>query len=193
MKPFVFITCFMLLFFSCESAEKVKQMERLTKMIEQTDSLNRVFKKNKMDSIVEYQIAANTIMIRLKNNYKPTKVDMVFGEKVNEFKELQMLFVKEKEENKRTLTDQGMVISNSLREEKQALYNLKMDIEIGRGDKKKYDEFITFEQNKLNTIKVLLEQYLIRKNKYLPRFRKSLKELNDYMDKWEKENMQKKN
>jgi len=193
MKPFVFITCFMLLFFSCESAEKVKQMERLTKMIEQTDSLNRVFKKNKMDSIVEYQIAANSIMIRLKNNYKPTKVDMVFGEKVNEFKELQMLFVKEKEENKRTLTDQGMVISNSLREEKQALYNLKMDIEIGRGDKKKYDEFITFEQNKLNTIKVLLEQYLIRKNKYLPRFRKSLKELNDYMDKWEKENMQKKN
>jgi len=193
MKPFVFITCFMLLFFSCESAEKVKQMERLTKMIEQTDSLNRVFQKNKMDSIVEYQIAANTIMIRLKNNYKPTKVDMVFGEKVNEFKELQMLFVKEKEENKRTLTDQGMVISNSLREEKQALYNLKMDIEIGRGDKKKYDEFITFEQNKVNTIKVLLEQYLIRKNKYLPRFRKSLKELNDYMDKWEKENMQKKN
>jgi hypothetical protein len=183
----------MLLFFSCESAEKVKQMERLTKMIEQTDSLNRVFQKNKMDSIVEYQIAANTIMIRLKNNYKPTKVDMVFGEKVNEFKELQMLFVKEKEENKRTLTDQGMVISNSLREEKQALYNLKMDIEIGRGDKKKYDEFITFEQNKVNTIKVLLEQYLIRKNKYLPRFRKSLKELNDYMDKWEKENMQKKN
>ena len=193
MKPFVFITCFMLLFFSCESAEKVKQMERLTKMIEQTDSLNRVFKKNKMDSIVEYQIAANSIMIRLKNNYKPTKVDMVFGEKVNEFNELQMLFVKEKEENKRTLTDQGMVISNSLREEKQALYNLKMDIEIGRGDKKKYDEFITFEQNKLNTIKVLLEQYLIRKNKYLPRFRKSLKELNNYMDKWEKENMQKKN
>ena len=193
MKPFVVITCFMLLFFSCESAEKVKQMERLTKMIEQTDSLNRVFQKNKMDSIVEYQIAANSIMIRLKNNYKPTKVDMVFGEKVNEFKELQMLFVKEKEENKRTLTDQGMVISNSLREEKQALYNLKMDIEIGRGDKKKYDEFITFEQNKLNTIKVLLEQYLIRKNKYLPRFRKSLKELNDYMDKWEKENMPKKN
>lgn len=191
MKPFVFISFFILLICSCEPAEKVKQIERLTKMIEQTDSLNRVFKKNKMDSVVEYQLAANTIMIRLKNNYKPTKVDMDFGIKVNEFKKLQRLF--KKKHNHRTLSDEANVISNSIREEKQALYNLKMDIESGYGNKEKYNEFITFEQSKLNTIKVLLDQYLIRKNKDLPRFRKSLKELNDFMDKWEKENMPKKN
>jgi hypothetical protein len=159
-------------------------------MIEETDSLNQLFEKNKLDSVVEYQLAANTCMLRLKNNYKTSEVDMAFGRKVNEFKELQMLFVKEKEENKRTLSGQSMVISNSIREEKQALYNLKMDIESGQGDKNKYDEFITFEQGKVNTIKVLLEQYLIKKNKYLPRFLKSVKELNDFMDKWEKENMQ---
>lgn len=98
-----------------------------------------------------------------------------------------------KKHNHRTLSDEAIVISNSIREEKQALYNLKMDIENGYGNKEKYDEFITFEQSKLTTIKVLLEQYLIRKNKDLPRFRKSLKELNDFMDKWEKENMPKKN
>jgi hypothetical protein len=138
-------------------------------MIEQTDSLNRVFTKNKMDSVVEYQLAGNTIMIRLKNNYKPTKVDMDFGGKVNEFKKLQRLF--KKKHNHKTLSDEANVISNSIREEKQALYNLKMDIENGRGDKKKYDEFITFEQSKVNIIKVLLEQYLIRKKKDLPRFR----------------------
>lgn len=190
MKPIVFISLLILLFFSCESKVKIKQIEQLTKMIEETDSLNQLFEKNKLDSAVEYQLAANTCMLRLKNNYKPTKVDMAFGRKVDEFKELQMLFVKEKEENKRTLSGQAMVISNSIREEKQALYNLKMDIESGQGDKNKYDEFITFEQGKVNTIKVLLEQYLIKKNKYLPRFIKSVKELNDFMDKWEKENMQ---
>lgn len=193
MKPILFISLFILLICSCESSEKIKQIEQLTKMIEQTDSLNRIFEKNKMDSVVEYQLAANTCMLRLKNNYKPDKVDMDFGHKVNEFKELQMLFIKEKEENKRTLSDQAMVISNSIREEKQALNNLKMDIEGGKGNQEKYNEFITFEQSKVNTIKVLLEQYLIRKNKYLPRFRKSVKELNDFMDKWEKENMPNKN
>lgn len=160
-------------------------------MIQKTDSLKQAAEQNKMDSVVEYQLAANSCMIRLKNNYKPTKVDMDFGGKVNEFKKLQRLF--KKKHNHKTLSDEANVISNSIREEKQALYNLKMDIESGYGNKEKYDEFITFEQSKVNTIKVLLEQYLIRKKKDLPRFRKSLKELNDFMDKWEKENMPKKN
>ena len=191
MKPFVFISLCILFISSCQSSMKKKQIEQLTKMIEQTDSLNRVFTKNKMDSVVEYQLAANSCMIRLKNNYKPTKVDMEFGGKVNEFKKLQRLF--KKKHNHKTLSDEANVISNSIREEKQALYNLKMDIESGYGNKEKYDEFITFEQSKVTTIKVLLEQYLIRKKKDLPRFRKSLKELNDFMDKWEKENMPKKN
>ncbi|MFM7683070.1 MAG: hypothetical protein ACKO7P_10030 [Bacteroidota bacterium] len=193
MKLFPFYSLCILFICSCESKEKIKQIEQMTKMIKETDSLNRIFEKNKLDSTAEYQLAANTCMLRLKSNYKPTKVDLVFGKKVDEFKELQMLFVKEKEENKRTLSGQSMVIANSIREEQQALYNLKMDIESGRGDKKMYDEFITFEQSKVNTIKVLLQQYLIGKNKYLPRFLKSVKELNDFMDKWEKENMPKKN
>lgn len=188
MKPIVFISLLILLFSSCESKVKIKQIEQLTKMIEETDSLNQLFEKNKLDSAVEYQLAANTCMLRLKNNYKPTKVDMAFGRKVDEFKKLQKLF--KKKGNHKTIANEAMVISNSIREEKQALYNLKMDIESGQGDKNKYDEFITFEQGKVNTIKVLLEQYLIKKNTYLPLFIKSVKELNDFMDKWEKENMQ---
>lgn len=188
MKPIVFISLLILLFFSCESKVKIKQIEQLTKMIEETDSLNQLFEKNKLDSTVEYQLAANTCLLRLKNNYKPTKVDMAFGRKVDEFKKLQKLF--KKKGNHKTLANEAMIISNSIREEQQALYNLKMDIESGQGDKNKYDEFITFEQGKVNTIKVLLEQYLTKKNKYLPRFIKSVKELNDFMDKWEKENMQ---
>lgn len=188
MKLILFFSLCILLICSCESKDKIKQIEQLTIMIEKTDSLNRIFEKNKLDSVVEYQLAANTCLLRLKNNYKPTKVDMVFGEKVNEFKRLQRLF--KKKHNQKTLADEATAISNSIREEKQALYNLKMDIESGYGEKNKYSEFITFEQSKVNTIKVLLEQYLIKKNRDLPRFRKSVKELNDFMDKWEEENMQ---
>ncbi|MBM3185553.1 MAG: hypothetical protein FJZ67_04575 [Bacteroidetes bacterium] len=188
MKLFPFYSLCILFICSCESKEKIKQIEQMTKMINETDSLNRIFEKNKLDSTAEYQLAANTCMLRLKSNYKPTKVDLVFGRKVDEFKKLQKLF--KKKGNHKTIANEAMVISNSIREEKQALYNLKMDVESGHGDKNKYDEFITFEQGKVNTIKILLEQYLIKKNKYLPLFIKSVKELNDFMDKWEKENMQ---
>ncbi len=192
MKPFLFISlCVLFISSSCESSEQTKQIERVTKMIEQTDSLNQVFEKNKLDSAIEYQLAAHACLLRIKNNYTPAKVDMDFGIKVNEFKKLQRLF--KKKGNHKTLANEAMVISNSIREERQALYNLKMDIENGRGDSKKYNDFITFEQGKINTIKVLLEQYLARKNKFLPLFRKSINELNEFMDKWEKENMPKKN
>jgi hypothetical protein len=75
-----------------------------------------------------------------------------------------------------------------LDEEKMTLNLLKVDVENGRGDKKKYNEFINFEQGKLNTIEGMLEHYLMRKKRYLPRFKECLQELNEFMDKWEKEN-----
>lgn len=187
MKPYVTFLLILLLT-ACESTEKHKQLSRLTKMIAQTDSLKSVLLQNKIDSVVDYQVQANALMMRLKNNYRPTKIDLNFGRKVNEFKELQMLFILEKEENKRTLPGEFGVVFSSLDEEKMTLNLLKVDVENGRGDKKKYNEFINFEQGKLNTIEGMLEHYLMRKKRYLPRFKECLQELNEFMDKWEKEN-----
>jgi hypothetical protein len=155
-------------------------------MIEKVDSLKHVLEQNKTDSIVELQLAANSIMQRIKKDYKPKKVDMNFGRKVDEFKELQMLFVKEKEENKRTLAGEYGLVFSALDEEKRTLLTLKSDIENERGDNEKYDEFINFEREKLNTIEGLLNHYIMRKNKYLPRFRKSMNELIEFMDNWNK-------
>jgi hypothetical protein len=104
-----------------------------------------------------------------------------------------MLFVKEKEENKRTLPGEFGIIFSALLEENKSLKTLLNDIENDRGDKNKYDEFIQFELEKINTIRGLLDHYLLRKNKYLPRFRKSLKELNAFLVKWENQNKTKKN
>ena len=193
MKAILFSSFVFLMLHSCVSSEKRKQIQKLTKMISQTDSLKLVLQQNKIDSIVEYQILANALMLRFKNNYNPKKVDLKLGEEVNEFKELQMLFVKEKEENKRTLPGEFGIIFSALLEENKSLKTLLNDIENDRGDTNKYDEFIQFELEKINTIRGLLDHYLLRKNKYLPRFRKSLKELNAFLDKWENQNKTKKN
>jgi hypothetical protein len=166
MKPFLIISL-LILCYACNSTEQQKQINLLTTMIEKTDSLKQAAEQNKIDSVVEYQLAANSLMLRLKNNYKPTKVDMIFGHEVDEFKELQMLFVKEKEENKRTLSDEYLVILSSLSEEKKTLITLKEDIENGSGDKEKYTEYIQFEQDKLTMIQDLLAHFIMRKKKYL--------------------------
>jgi hypothetical protein len=70
-----------------------------------------VLERNKLDSVVEFQLAANELMARIRKVYKPKKVDISFGRKVDEFKELQMMFIKEKEENKRTLSGEyGLIL-----------------------------------------------------------------------------------
>lgn len=179
--------------YACISPERQKKITRLTEMIEKADSLKRELIQNKIDSVVTYQSAANSFMIRLKNNYRPRKVDMVFGRKIDEFKELQMLFLREAEENKRTLSGEYSFIMRSIEEVKTAMNFLKTDIEDGKGEKERYNEFIKNEQDKLNTIQEFLQHFIMRKKKYLPRFRSTLKELNDFMDKWEKDNKPKKN
>jgi hypothetical protein len=187
MKPLLLITLLSLIW-ACESSNKTNHIRNLTEMLRDIDSLENILLKNKIDSVVEYQLASNTLVLRIKNHYNPTKIDMNFSRKVDEFKELQMLFVKEKEENKKTLPGEYGLIFSSLKEERKTLKLLYADIENGRGDEKKYDEYINFEKRKINTIQGLLDHYLFRKNKYLPKFRSSMKELNGFMNKWEKEN-----
>lgn len=167
MKPLLFISL-LFLGFSCGSSPKKNQLNQVSNMIEKVDSLKIVLEQNKMDSIVEFQLAANSIMLRIRNDYNPKKVDLSFGRKVDEFKELQMLFVKEKEENKRTLPGEYGIIFSSLEEVNSTLLTLKSDIANKRGDDIKYDEYINFEQEKINTIKELLHHYILRKTKYLP-------------------------
>jgi hypothetical protein len=177
-----------LLLVACVSSKRDKQLNEINKMLSQTDSLKNVLERNKLDSVVEFQLAANELMARIRKVYKPKKVDISFGRKVDEFKELQMMFIKEKEENKRTLSGEYGLIFSSLSEERETLNQLKTDIENGRGEKNKYEEYITFEKRKMNTIKGLLDHYLMRKTKYLPRFQKSMNEINEFLNQWEKEN-----
>ena len=172
---------------SCFSGKHQQQQNAILDLIQDVDSLQEKLTKNKLDSVVEYRLASASLMIRIRSNYNPNKVDMVFGRKVDEFKELQMLFTKEKEENKKTLSGQYALISKSLKEERKTLLLLKSDVDNRKGNKKKYEEYINFEKRKVNTIEGMLENFLLRKKKYLPRFQKTMKEIDEFMDQWEKE------
>lgn len=184
MKPFILFSL-ILLFSACNSSKEQKQAESLIKMIAQTDSLNQVLLQHKMDSLVEYQIAANGLMIRVRTRYIPKKVDLDFGRKVEEFRFLQKLVTCKPKKNKRSLSGEYSTILSSLLEEKKTLDLLKKDIENGRGKKDEYNEFIQFENDKINSIKVLLDEYIRRKKHYLPKFKKSMRNLDAALSKWE--------
>ena len=161
MKLFTLISLLVLLIYSCQSSEKRQQTERLIKMI--------------------------ALMIRVRTRYIPKKVDLDFGRKVEEFRLLQKLVTCKPKKNKRSLSGEYSTILSSLLEEKKTLDLLKKDIENGRGKKDEYNEFIQFENDKINSIKVLLDEYIRRKKHYLPKFKKSMRNLDAALSKWENE------
>ncbi|NBR15068.1 MAG: hypothetical protein EBU01_10895, partial [Crocinitomicaceae bacterium] len=77
-------------------------------------------------------------------------------------------------------------------EEKKTLKLLKADIENGHGKKEQYDEFIIYEQRKVNLIGELLKVYMNYKEKQFPRFLSLYKHLDEIAKDLEKKNATKK-
>lgn len=192
MKKYLYVSFLVILIVSCKSKKIENQENEVFSMINKLDAIDSVFKKNKVDSIVELRLAGSSLLIRIKRNYNADKVDLKFGRLVDEFKELQMLFEFEKEEGKNTLPGEYAVINTLVQEERTSLNELYEDITNGKGDKQKYEDFIVFENRKLNLIDEMFDHYIKRKNKYIPRFYKCYNELDKEMTRWEKENLQKK-
>jgi hypothetical protein len=63
---------------------------------------------------------------------------------------------------------------------RNSLINLKSDIENNSGKREKYDEYIKFEQNKLNQISLLLKECVDGKQKIIDTYSKLHIELNQF-------------
>ena len=186
MKQIVFFILLGLIFGACKSHTLKKQEQEVSAMIQKVDTIKNDLFRNKIDSVVELRLLASTLMIRIKENYISDKVDMNFGRKVDEFRELQMLFEKEKEEGKQTLPGEYSLLNKMILEEEKSLKLLKSDIENIRGEKAKYREYIKYEQRKVNMISEMFNHYFTRKTKYIPRFYKEYKELDSIIANKEK-------
>ncbi len=191
MKQILFLSFLGLMLVACESETLKKQEQEVSEMITDVNSLKSNLFVNKIDSVVELRLMASSLMIRIKSNYTFDKIDMKLGRKVDEFRELQMLFEKEKEEGKQTLPGQYSTINKMIQEEEKALKLLKSDIENKRGEQEKYNEYIQYEQRKVAMISEMFNHYLSRKTKSIPRFYKEYNDLDSIVSEWEKQSVKK--
>jgi hypothetical protein len=71
-------------------------------------------------------------------------------------------------------------VQTGITEERLSLKNLKMDIQNGNGDQSKYQEYVDFENGKVNQLSKILAEYVKEKNKTMKTFHKLHKELYDF-------------
>lgn len=171
MKYFFVILAAVLLS-SCTDLKKGKQLETIEKMNSSLDSIQTVLFQHEIDTIAALGVAANTLELRIKNNYYADTIDMALGKKMDAYKVMRRTFG--------PLGRSFSVIKNGVVAEKEVLKNLKSDIENGYGERKKYDEYVKFEEGKVNQLRVLLNDYVTEKEKTMKTFFELHDELNAF-------------
>lgn len=156
--------------YSCADIDKGKQLEAIDKMNKSLDSIQTVLLENEIDTISALGVATNSVELRIKNNYAEDTIDMELGRKMDAYKLM-----------RRTLGPLGRsfyAIKTGVIEEKVTLEKLKKDIENGDGERKKFPEYVQFEENKVNQLRTLLKEYVVQKNETM----KTFHELHDELD-----------
>ena len=167
-----FVGLCVLLLTSCMDLETSEQLERIAAMNQTVDSVETVFEEHKMDSIAAISLRAYGVENRIKNNYNSDTIDMAFGRKMDAFKVMRRSLV--------PLGKSLTLIPKSVSEEREKLNELKADIENGDGDRKKYAEYISFEEAKVSQLKILLDEYVTTKETSLKTYNNLYEELNAF-------------
>lgn len=167
---FLVMTCLSL--YACSSSNNEKHLEQIAKMNTSLDSLEKVMLTNEIDTIAALRIATNGVELRIKNNYYSDTIDMELGKKMDAYKVMRR--------DLGPLSRSYTTVQTGITEERLSLKNLKTDIQNGNGDQSKYQEYVDFENGKVNQLSKILAEYVKEKNKTMETFHKLHKELYDF-------------
>ena len=92
---------------------------------------------------------------RIKSYYYTDTIDHQFAKKMESYKLIQ--------KSLKNLDGDYEKIRTALEEEKLSLNKLNSDVREGFGKREKYDEYISFEKNKIKKIKSLMKEYKSKK------------------------------
>ncbi len=157
---------------SCSDLKKGEYLKDLESMNTTLDSISIVLKENQIDTLHAVIGAAMQMELRIKNNYYADTIDMELGKKMDAFKRM-----------RKTLPGLGRLSSTidaGVDEQKKSLVLLRDDIEKGNGDRKKYGEYVEFEQQKVAQLRSLIREYVDGKQSAMTTFNELYPELNAF-------------
>jgi hypothetical protein len=180
--------------YSCSDLDKGRQVQSIDQMNKSLDSLETILYQNKIDTIAGIRNAANTLMIRFRRSYMGDTINMKIGRKMAILKKVRQAidpeFEAEEEgenENERSTIGRSYAFLNKgIKEERSALKKLRDDIENGNGERNKYNEYITFENEKVNQLRLLMKNYVEYKDKTLKSFYEVYNDLDSFTKELEK-------
>lgn len=168
----LFILLFGGLLASCVDLEKSTQTERIDAMNTTLDSIEVVIAEHAFDSLLQMQQNSYAIENRVKNYYVSDTINLALGRKMDAFKKMR--------KNMKPLAKARLAINSSIAEERVSLKHLLIDINGSNGDREKYNEYIQYEQAKVDQLKALLTDYVGTKISVIETYETYFDDLNEF-------------
>ena len=183
MKKLSIICLAFLVLASCSDVKKSSQLNSIDEMSTKIENIKAETLENKVDSAQHISREARETELRIKNNYFMDTIDLGFGTKMDQHKNM-----------RRAMGKIDKMYANLIAgcdEVTESLRQLRHDIEKGDGDRAKYEEYISFEKEKFDQVVILSDEYLQTKKFAVEKYQSLAKEIEDFSWKLLKENNKK--
>jgi bacterioferritin (cytochrome b1) len=141
-------------------------------MQQDIQAIERILIANQIDTLAALRMAANNVELRIKNYYDSDTLNNELGKKMDKFKVMRRSLG--------PLSQSYSTIKWGIIDERKVLNNLIADRLGGHIDKEKYQEYLSFEKEKVDQLRKLLAAYQEEKDKTMRDFFQLYKELNAF-------------
>jgi Mg2+ and Co2+ transporter CorA len=137
-------------------------LKSIDQMQQDVNAIERILLANQIDSLAALRMAANNVELRIKNYYASDTLNNELAKKMDKFKVMRR--------NLGPLSRSFSTVKMGIKDERKVLRNLLKDIEQRKIDEDKYQEYLTFEQEKVDQLRKLLAAYQEEKDKTMRDF-----------------------
>lgn len=159
---------------SCSDLKKGKQLEQIDFLEASLDSLQTVWSPEDARIVDSLAAVCSSKIDSVGLLYNNQEIDLETASKIDLFKQ--------SNNDLQELKKIHGFFPTVLNEKKQSLSSLKKDITKGSGRREKYDEYITFEEKELNTIRQQFNGYFETKDRCVKNYAASKETVDQLLD-----------
>lgn len=172
MKQIVVLFILALFIVSCSDLKKGEQLEHIDQMSNSIDSVEVVLMSNKIDSLQKMQALADSVILRISKNYQSDTVTLEFGKKMDTYKQMVLSLP--------IIIEDQLTLKENIKTIRVSLIELREDVSSASGKRNLYDQYLSFESNKLDSVRIKAKEYMELRNKLIANFNQIHSEMNDY-------------
>ncbi len=164
MKKLLLVFAVLGLLTACSDIEKEQQLKRVQQELKKLDQLSKKLEDPRLQEISTFKVNTIQTELKIKQNLYLDTINLELAQQLDAFKVMRRSI--------KPLMKQFQKINVGIREEKTALKLLSQDIDQGRGERQRYNEFIQFEHNKVQQLAALTTDFERAKTQFFKDYKR---------------------